>query len=233
MPRTLARALLSMVVPPLCAACREPELSGAPVCERCRTALVPLADPRCRCCGAPAAVALPRCEECRGRSLAFERAWSAVAYEGRCRPLVAGLKFSGAPPVAGLMASAIARGAPPELLCGELVPVPAHRARRRRHGFNQAELIARALGRRMGLPVRPLLARARVRPQAGLERRQRVANARGSILIRPGAGAPPGHAVLVDDVYTTGATLDACARALREAGTIAVTALTFARALRS
>jgi ComF family protein len=228
----LRRGLLSLVVPPLCAGCREPELSGDAVCPDCRSRLVALPVPRCSRCGAPTTYPRARCRECRDRRLVFARAWSPFAYEGVCRGLVGALKSRAALPVAELMAAALAARAPAELLIGPLVPVPAHSGRRRRHGFNQSAAIAAALGRRAGLPVRDVLRRAgRVAPQVGLERRARIANARGSVEIKPRV-APPREAVLVDDVYTTGATLDACAKALVAAGAEQVVALTFARAVR-
>jgi ComF family protein len=146
---------------------------------------------------------------------------------------VAGLKSHGAVAVAAFMAAEIAARAPPLLLEADAVaPVPAHRRRHRRHGFNQAEAIARSLSRATGLPTLRLLEReGAARPQVGLERRARLANARDSVRLRPRA-AVPRRVLLVDDVYTTGATLDACARALRRAGAGRVTGVTFARAVR-
>jgi ComF family protein len=228
----LRRELVSLLVPPLCAVCREPEPSGAPLCLECRTRLVPLSDPRCPRCGAPVVQRSSDCLECRGRALGFERAWSPFAYEGVARQIVAALKSRGALVLAGLIAAEIAARAPAGLVEGTLVPVPAHPQRRRRHGFNQAQAIAHALARRASVPVRDLLRRSGpVTPQVGLERRARLANARGSARVRRPSGAPR-RAVLVDDVYTTGATLDACARALSEAGADLVVAVTFARAVR-
>jgi predicted amidophosphoribosyltransferase len=92
-------------------------------------------------------------------------------------------------------------------------------------------LIARELGRAASLPVREGLRRVHLPAQVGLERVARLQNARGSVRLQGGLTGPP-HAVLVDDVYTTGATLDACAQALRAAGTREVAAITFARAVR-
>jgi predicted amidophosphoribosyltransferase len=244
MANLLARALVSLVVPPVCAGCREPELSGDAVCPRCERLLVCIPDPRCLTCGAPVARACgqparasDRCGECRGRSLAFRRAWSAFTYEGVASRLVAALKSRGALSAAGFMGGQVAAHAPGSLLAGPLVPVPAHRDRRHRHGFNQAAELARAIGRVAGLPVLDLLRRdAASVAQTGLERRARLANTGRSIGVtgrRLGrAEALPRLLVLVDDVYTTGATLDACARALREAGGSEILALTFARAVR-
>jgi ComF family protein len=232
MATAVVRGLLSMVVPPLCCACREPEFSGRPLCPSCRSSLVALGEHRCARCGSPTAAPIPRCRECRGRALAFERAWSPFAYESAARTVVAALKSSGALPLAALMAEELAERAPPALLSGTLVPVPAHSRRRRRQGFNQAAAIARAIARRTSLPARDVLVRAASKPpQVGLERRARLANARGSVRLRRGARAP-GSVVLVDDVYTTGATLDACARELLRDGSDRVTAITFARAVR-
>jgi predicted amidophosphoribosyltransferase len=173
------------------------------------------------------------CRECRGRGLAFERAWAPFAYAGPARALVLGLKGWGLTAGAPYMAGAIARRAPPGLLEGVLVPAPAHPARLRRHGENQARALAQALGCITGMPVRDVLAR---RPgglrQVGLERRARRVNAQGWIVAGAGV-APDTPAVLVDDVYTTGSTLDACAAALKGRRAGPITAVCFARTVRA
>jgi len=171
------------------------------------------------------------CHECRSRALGFDQAWSAFAYEGVAREVVGALKSRGALVLVSYIANEIAARAPAGLLAGTLVPVPAHARRRRSSGFNQAFEIAAALGCEGGLPVRDSLRRVRAPAQVGLERRARLVNARGSASVRSGVAVPP-RVVLVDDVYTTGATLDACAQALRQAGAEEVVAVTFARALR-
>jgi ComF family protein len=230
MPASLLGRLVSLLAPPLCAGCREPS-DGNPVCAPCRARLVALPDPRCGRCGAPAVTASARCPECRGRPLAFRSAWAPFAYEPVARRLVGAFKLRGATEVAAFMGAEVASRAPPELLCGTLVPVPAHPKRQRRDGMNQAAWLANALGRSSRLPVVDVLARsAGSIPQVGLARRERLANARGSA--RPRRAPPGGRLVLVDDVYTTGATLDACARALLAGGGEDVVAVTFARALR-
>jgi predicted amidophosphoribosyltransferase len=189
--------------------------------------------PCCCRCGAPAPCTSAACPECRGRGLAFERAWAPFAYTGSAREVVLGLKGGGLTAATTYMAGAIARRAPPGLLGGILVPAPPHPARMRRHGHNQARAMAEALGRVAGLPLRDVLARRPGgRPQVGLERHARRVNARGGIVVRAEpAGATP--VVLVDDVYTTGSTLDACAAALRAAGSGPVTAVCFARTVRA
>jgi predicted amidophosphoribosyltransferase len=230
MAGSLARSLLSMVVPPLCAACREPELSGAAVCPRCAAVMEPIAA-CCRRCGAPLPCPVDACSECHGRDLAFERAWAPFAYTGPAREVVLALKGRGLTCVTSYMAAAMSGRAPSGVLEGTLVPAPAHPERIRLHGQNQARELAEALSRVTGRPVRPALARRPGgRRQVGLERPARRANAQG-IVARDdlGAGTP---VVLVDDVYTTGSTLDACAAALRAAGSGPVTAVCFARTVR-
>jgi ComF family protein len=228
---TVRSILLSLIVPPVCAACKEPELAGEALCAECRCGLVALPESRCLRCGAPTPAESPACRECRRRELGFDRAWSPFAHEGIARKAVAALKSRGGVAVSRLMAAELASRAPPGLLRGTLVPVPAHRRRRRRHGFNQAEAIAAALARETCLEMTDLLERTGApRPQVGLTRDARLLNACGSVRVR----AVPlvrARAVLVDDVYTTGATLDACARALKAAGATEVVAMTFARAV--
>jgi predicted amidophosphoribosyltransferase len=161
------------------------------------------------------------------------RAWAPVAFSGPARALVHALKFRAALAVADVMAAQIVAGAPAGLLAAPavLVPVPTHPSRRRRRGFDQGERLARAIARRTGLPVACCLTRAGgATRQAGASRAVRRAPGRIELRVR---GSPPILAVLVDDVHTTGATLDACALALRRAGSHAVWAVTYARALRT
>ena len=195
-----------------------------------------LAPPLCWGCRAPAARTEPLCPGCRRRlrlagpapePVSGLKVGAALVYEGPARDLVRALKFRGAVGLADAMAALMIAAAPPGLLSGALVPVPLHPLRRRARGFNQAERLTRALGRRTGLPVADCLVRPGVgRRQVGRGRGDRLAGPRGAI---KAGGRVPARAVLVDDVVTTGATLSACAAALRAAGATDVEAFAFAR----
>jgi len=228
MPSPLA-VLVALLVPPACCACRAPlAVAGEALCPACRRGLPWLRGERCPRCGLAAHRSGGR--RCPAGRAAFSAAWAPVAYAGPARALVAAVKYHGATAAVDGMAAAIAAGAPPGLLeGGELVPVATHAARRRARGFDQAALLARALRRRTGLPVAAVLRRAGpAAAQAGATRRERVAAGRVAFGVR---GRVPGRAVLVDDVHTTGATLDAAARALRAAGAEEVVAVAYARTL--
>jgi len=199
--------LLDLLAPPLCWSCRSPAGRGDPLCRACRRSLRFL----------PAApTALPGLET-----------WAPVAYDGAARDLVKALKFRGAAGVAGAMAALIVANAPAGSLTGTLVPVPLHPARRRTRPYNQATRLAEAISSRADLPLADCL--HRIGPdsrQVGRGRSARLDGIAGSF----GATAPvPAAALLVDDVVTTGATLAACAAALRAAGTRQVGAIAFAR----
>jgi ComF family protein len=165
----------------------------------------------------------------RARAAGVE-VWAPLAYEGPARALVRALKYRGAARVGETMAAQIVACAPADLLAGcTLVAVPLHRDRRRRRGFNQAERLADAIGRRTGLPRSDCLTR-RGAPdaQVGRGREDRLAALGGTVGVRSGVPPPP-RALLVDDVVTTGATLRACAEALRAAGTREVAAVAYGR----
>jgi ComF family protein len=220
--------LVALIAPPRCAACAAPAgRAGEALCAACRRALPWLREPRCGRCALPLPHARGRCP---AAGAAFGAAWAAVAYEGAARDALLALKFSAARPLADVMAAQNAAGARALLRPGAtLVAVPAHPRRRRARGFDPAELISAALARRSGL------SRARaLRRGSGASRQlgaSRAARRDGANLDFHALAKPPEHVVLVDDVHTTGATLDACAQVLRRAGCLQITAITWARTL--
>jgi predicted amidophosphoribosyltransferase len=218
--------LLDLILPVRCVVCAA---AGEQLCASCRDALPRLDSPLCDRCGGPTAWPVARCRECSGRRLAFASARAAVAYDDRVRRLVRCWKERGLRTLATAAADVVVDALPRP--AGEaLTYVPPDRARALERGHHPAERLARELGERWSLAVRPLLARSRAAPrQRGLalaERRRNVAGA-----FAPARGAPP-TLVLVDDVYTSGATASAAATALRKAGARRVEVVTFARVVR-
>jgi predicted amidophosphoribosyltransferase len=228
-PADWLAAATALLAPPACVACRRPPARpGDPLCPMCRAAMPWLRGPRCPRCALPAPCG-PRCPAAGG---AIAAAWTPMAFEGPARAVVHALKFRGAVGLAGLMAAQMVATAPPGLLANgvALVPVPTPRARRRRRGFDHGALLAAAVAERTGLEVVPCLRRTGTAPrQAGARRAARLARGRVQLTV---SEPVPSRVVLVDDVHTTGATLEACARKLQAGGAFPVAALAYARALR-
>ena|SRR5436190_15490871 len=218
--------LLDLVLPRRCAACGGGEEL---LCGACHAALRRLEGPLCARCGAPAAWPVERCRECAGRRIPFASARAAVAYDGPARPLVSAWKERGLRPLAREFSALVVETVPRPPV-EELAFVPGDPDRSLKRGQNAAEALARELALRWELPVRGLLVRAKpARPQRGLSREERRRNVRGSFAA---AGAPAARIALVDDVYTTGATVAAATTELRRAGARLVHVVTFARAVR-
>jgi ComF family protein len=201
--------VLALIAPPGCAVCgRGCELRRR-ICQRCEAELSGLP---------PVRSAVPHVDE----------TWSVAPYEGVARHLIGALKFGARVALADEAAALMAQRAPPTLLTGAIVPVPPAPLRRRRRGFDPAEALAAALARRSGLPLVPCLARSQSPRQVGRHRAERLAHPPRVRAVSP---APP-EALLIDDVTTTGATLAACAEALRGARAHRVSAITLAASRR-
>ena len=212
--------LLDLVLPPACAGCGR---YGATLCRLCVAGLRPPAAPADRFLAPDPGVVVGD---------ALELAVAAFAYEGTLRKALAGLKYGSAARVAGPLAErAAARFGDLAAVAGKgvLVPVPIHPQRLRERGYNQAALLAAGLARVAGLPTAELLLRQRATTrQHRLDRAARLRNLRDAFAVRPDARAPP-VVILVDDILTTSATLEACAAVLRDAGAAHVFGFALAR----
>jgi ComF family protein len=199
---------ISLLAPPRCAICRSACPAGRIACARCERALDSQRSAQIGIAGLEAVI-------------------TAAPYHGIARDLVAALKFGPRPALARTAARLIAASVPSELVADAIVPVPAAPARMLRRGFDPAEAIADALAARLELPLAACLARANGPRQVGRSRGARL----GDPPRVRGVGCVPARALLVDDVLTTGATLAACARALRDGGCEAVVGVAFARSV--
>lgn len=210
------------------------------MCRECLDGLEPLAPgSQCSRCGVPFENEAPLhgtalCGLCRREATPFDWARGYGVYEGGLRQLIHLLKYGGieslARPLAARLATLLPEAGPVDLI----VPAPLHWRRRWKRGFNQSELVARELSRLTGVPLeaRGLRRRRDTGSQTGLTRRQRRLNVQGALVAGRRAALAGKSIVLVDDVITTGATVGACAQALKRAGAARVVVLALARARR-
>lgn len=237
---TLKRAggsILDLLLPPRCPSCRAIVPQNGGFCAACWNDLHFITAPLCARCGVPFPYDVGEaalCGTCAAEAPGYDSARAALVYNDASAGLVLGLKYGDRTQLSQIMAAMMARAAPESLAQANLiVPVPLHARRLRRRFFNQAALIAAALGKIATLPVRvDALERTRdTPPSRGMSRSARFDNVRGAIRISPRAKSSVcgRHILLVDDVMTTGATVDACTRQLKRAGAARVDIVTFAR----
>jgi ComF family protein len=242
-------ALVSVLFPAGCRLCERVLVhsSMVPICEECLGSFAALGGALCETCGQPLAEwslggareerAAEKliCPNCQTREYGFDRARSYALYKAGLMRAIVLLKFERVEPLGRWFAARLAEVARRDGLAADVVvPVPLHRQREPERGYNQADLIAKPLARRLDLPYRAvLLVRTKPRPDKHiLSFEERWDSVRGAFATRPGIKVDNLRVLLVDDVMTTGATLDACARALRGAGAKSVIGLTVARAAR-
>lgn len=236
----LGRAGLDLLVPPQCLACGESILAADALCPRCWPTLAFIERPLCNRCGLPLAYDLGEdavCGACAGSAGAVGRARAALVYDDASRPLILAFKNQDRTDAAPAFARWMVRAGRPLLAAADLlVPVPLHWTRLWARRFNQAALLAHAIGRIARIAVLPdALVRRRRTPKMGtLGRDARARNVAGVFRVRPRASARLAgrRILLIDDVVTTGATTQGCARALRAAGAASVEVLALARAVR-
>jgi len=216
--------LVELLFPLRCAGCDAP---GTLLCKHCSDAL-PLIDATtaCRRCGAPAD---GECSECRGRTFSFASARAVAVFMPPMSDLIRVYKDAGERRVVPVMADLLASSIPDQRgALDAIVPVPPRPSALRARGFDHIGMLAEALASKSGLPVSRCLVAGDARDQRGLGRQERADNARQRFSFVP--CPPPARVLLLDDVFTTGATLDACADRLIAAGVSEVRVLTLARA---
>jgi ComF family protein len=240
--REAAGGIVALGFPDDCRVCARPleEPSRVPLCAACLGSFRLIVEPLCATCGRPLVAgaqlgaAGPVCALCRRGVYSFDLARSYAAYDDALLRTITLLKHEAIRPLAtclGNRLAELARKNTATLAADLVVPVPLHPDRHRERGFNQAELLARAVAARLGLPLdRRALERRKPRPpKLKLSRHERWQAASGAYAAAAGRRFDNRRVLLIDDVFTTGATLDACARALRAAGAVHVAALTVAR----
>ena len=235
---SLFGAIQDLLFPPTCLGCtRRLDVSRPPLfCADCLGKLRFIASPRCPCCGIPFAVGADHlCGDCLQQHFTFDCARSLLLYQPPVADLILGLKFAGQLNGLSTLARLAANSAclheltEPELIA----PVPLHLNRLRERGFNQASLIARACLPQWGNRIRvDVLARNRLTtPQSQLSGRERRSNLQQVFSVENGDEVRGKRILVVDDVFTTGSTVNECARVLRKAGAARIEVFTVARSL--
>jgi len=235
-------ALSAVVFAAPCRVCREPllKLSRIPICDVCLASIQLIREPVCDICGRPnpfaegVSAGPAVCLVCRADFFSFQRARSYAVYSDVVVSAIQLLKYEEVTRLGEFFGANLAEMAlrdAENFAADVVVPVPLHADRQKERGYNQAEMIARPVAKRLGLELGSyLLVRKLPRPpQLLLTRAERWQSVRGAYAIREGIRVDNLRVLLVDDVMTTGATLESCSRALKKAGASEVVALTVAR----
>jgi ComF family protein len=236
----VGRGLFDLILPRRCLACTVEVHDAAGLCSACWSGLHLLAPPWCRCCGYPLPHALaeaPLCQRCAEAPPAFDRSRAALRYDAKSARMVLAFKrggrLEGVPQFARWMVQAGG-----ELLADAdlILPVPLHRWRLLRRGFNQSALLAQRMSRLTGVPWAPSVLRRHraTASQQGLGAEERLENiTAASFKVTSPERVDGARVLIVDDVLTTGATLAACTTVLRRAGAARVDALALARVVKT
>jgi ComF family protein len=236
------RLALRAVLPVDCLACGQPLGMNSPpyFCQSCWDLITPLSGARCSHCDRPfvsqsATSWSPahRCQSCMQRPPAYDRAWTLYPYIPPLRDAICALKYRNVYGLGSALSALMIRALPQELTVDVIVPVPLHRSRLRAREFNQSLLLADRVGRYLMRPVSTtdLVRVTATQPQTALNRSERLRNLRRTFHVRSAVPFAGRHVLLVDDVFTTGTTLNECAKALRAAGAESISALTLARTI--
>lgn len=232
----LWEGLRDLVYPPVCAICGSPEENL--LCTTCMGQLEKIQQPCCLLCGAPVSAPVADCYECRNRGFFFEKARAYGLYEGKLGEMIKKFKFKGIRELHGVLASFIHQTYQ-ECFENErfdfLESVPLSKKRLRERGFNQSELLAKSLSLRTGIPLSGALVKMRETPdQTRVDSyEERQGNVKDAFAVKDGDVMRGKSILLIDDVYTTGATVNECAAALKRGGAYQVCVLTLARSVKN
>jgi competence protein ComFC len=234
----LLQSAVSLLYPPLCTICGRSIRAGEYLCDQCETKAVRIVAPFCEKCSEPFEGAISgvfTCANCAHRRIYFDAAVAAYRGRGIVREIIHEFKYGRRIHLRHLVARWLRAALDDERLFGRqfdgVIPVPLHPTRQRERGFNQASLLAELLGAQTSISVKPLLERPRyTTTQTALDRSERMENLHNAFRLRKNADVRGLRVLLIDDVRTTGSTLNECARVLKRAGTLSVHAATAARA---
>lgn len=229
---TAGRALLDLIYPPRCPGCGR---MGVLFCDACQAKIEPLHVVACLRCGRPISGGAV-CFDCRRPPSPLDDVAATAVFGDPLRPAIHALKYENVRDLARPLGARMAAFWPAAWRPGEpgapdlIIPVPLHGSRVRERGYNQSALLTRVLGPAAGIPIheKTLTRRRATRPQVGLDAAGRRENVAGAFAVR--SNVEGRRIVLVDDVCTTGATLEACAAALKAAGAVVVWGYTLSRA---
>ena len=232
-----ADAFLSLIYPPHCAMCGCDTIAGKHLCDGCLEKAAKIEAPFCRQCSQPFDGAIEgafTCSNCEDRRFHFDCAVSRYRSTGIVRELIHRFKYDRCQYLRLPLGEWLAETLDDERILAHsfdyLVPVPLHSARMREREFNQADVLAQLIAERHGERVLHALRRVRyTTTQTRLDREERMQNLRNAFRVRHSRRVSGSHLILVDDVFTTGSTVDECARVLKESGAASVRVVTVAR----
>jgi ComF family protein len=234
----LVEAAVSLLYPPVCAICGDSIRGGKYLCNECEAKAVRIIAPFCEKCSEPFEGSISgafTCANCAHRTIHFDAAVAAYRGRGIVRQIIHEFKYVRQIHLRHVVARWLHAALDDERLRGRkfdvIVPVPLHPTRQRERGFNQASLIAELLSAQTSISAKPVLERSRyTTTQTALDRSERMENLHNAFRLRKNADVRGLRVLLVDDVLTTGSTLNECARVLKLTGAFSVHAATAARA---
>jgi len=232
--KSLLKAFLDLVLPPVCYVCGRACSGKYGLCEVCLASIKYIAPPRCPKCGRHLSGKPHLCPECTSRNTSVEKSWSCCHYEGVIKECVHLFKYKGYVGLVDIFKDVIVDFTRKNEIQKEvdlIVPVPVYPAKKRERPYNHAEILATSVSKSLAIPVdiKNLKKISWTRSQSELDRQRRLKNIKGSFLAVDRLVFSDKSILLVDDVYTTGATVNECAKALLETNAKKVISLTLAR----